>query len=88
MKIGFVVNDVKQTKPDILQLVLGMWAINRGHEVWVMGLGDFAYDPDENIRARAYSVPKKTYKTTETYLKALQSKTRLMNGLRLMNLIS
>jgi glutathione synthase len=54
-----------------------MWAVNRGHEVWVIGLGDFAYNPDENIKARAYSVPKKTYKTTESYLKALQSKTRL-----------
>ena len=40
-------------------------------------LADFAYDPDENIKARAYSVPKRNYKTTETYLKALQSKTNV-----------
>ena len=77
MKIGFVVNDVMTEQSGYTTTRLGMWAVNRGHEVWVIGLGDFAYDPDESIRARAYSVPKKVYKTTETYLKALQSKTRV-----------
>jgi glutathione synthase len=77
MKIGFVVNDIKTEQAGYTTTRLGMWAVNRGHEVWVIGLGDFAYDPDENIKARAYSVPKKTYKTTETYLKALQSKTNI-----------
>ncbi len=79
MKIGFVVNDIQTEQAGYTTTRLGMWATNRGHEVWVIGLGDFAYDPDENIRARAYSVPKKTYKNTETYLKVLQSKTRVMN---------
>jgi glutathione synthase len=77
MKIGFVVNDVQTEQSGYTTTRLGMWAVNRGHEVWVIGLGDFAYDPDESIRARAYSVPKKVYKTTESYLKALQSKTRV-----------
>ena len=79
MKIGFVVNDINTEQAGYTTTRLGMWAVNRGHEVWVMGLGDFAYDPDENIRARAYSVPKKIYKSTETYLKALQSKVRVEN---------
>ena len=77
MKIGFVVNDVKTEQTGYTTTRLGMWAVNRGHEVWVIGLGDFAYDPDENIKARAYSVPKRTYKTTDTYLKALQNKTNV-----------
>jgi glutathione synthase len=77
MKIGFVVNDIKTEQTGYTTTRLGMWAVNRGHEVWVIGLGDFAYDPDENIKARAYSVPKKAYKSTETYLKALQSKTNV-----------
>jgi glutathione synthase len=76
MKIGFVVNDVFTEQAGYTTTRLGMWAVNRGHEVWVIGLGDFAYDPDESIRARAYSVPRRTYKTTETYLRALQSKSR------------
>jgi glutathione synthase len=78
MKIGFVVNDVNTEQTGYTTTRLGMWAVNRGHEVWVIGLGDFAYDPDENIKARAYSVPKRTYKTTETYLKALQGKTHIV----------
>ncbi len=77
MKIGFVVNNINTEQAGYTTTRLGMWAINRGHEVWLIGLGDFAYDPDENIKARAYSVPKKIYKTTESYLKALQSKTRV-----------
>jgi glutathione synthase len=79
MKIGFVVNDVMTEQSGYTTTRLGMWATNRGHEVWVIGLGDFAYDPDENIRARAYTVPKKTYKSTEIYLQALQSKKRVMD---------
>ena len=78
MNIGFVVNDVQTEKAGYTTTRLGMWAVNRGHKVWVIGLGDFAYDPDENIRARAYSVPRKNYKSTETYLKTLQSKSRIM----------
>ena len=74
MKIGFVVNDIMTEQTGYTTTRLGMWSINRGHEVWVMGLGDFAYDPDENIRARARTVPKKQYKSTETYLALLQGK--------------
>ena len=44
--------------PRVFAVTLGQAAINRGHEVWVMGVGDLAYDPDENIRARATGVPK------------------------------
>ena len=72
MRLGFVVNDIMTEQAGYTTTRLGMWATNRGHDVWVMGLGDFAYDPDENIRARARTVVKKQYKTNETYLAALQ----------------
>ena len=74
MRIGFVVNDVKTEQAGYTTTRLAMCAINRGHEVWVIGLGDLAYDADESIRARATSVPKKQYKSNELYLKALQGK--------------
>ena len=32
-------------------------ATNLGHEAWMMGVGDFAYDPDGSIHARARAVP-------------------------------
>lgn len=74
MKIGFVVNDIMTEQTGYTTTRLAMWAINRGHDVWIIGLGDLAYDPDESIRARARTVPKKQYKSTETYLKTLQGK--------------
>lgn len=77
MKIGFVVNDIMTEQLGYTTTRLAMWCINRGHEAWIMGLGDLAYDPDENIRARARTVPQKAYKTTESYLKALQGKSAI-----------
>lgn len=77
MKLGFVVNDIMTEQAGYTTTRLAMWAINRGHDVWIIGLGDLAYDPDESIRARARTVPKKQYKSTELYLKALQGKTAI-----------
>jgi glutathione synthase len=48
-----------------------MAAINRGHEAWVMGAGDFAYDSDGTIRARATAAPRKTYKSSDAYIQDL-----------------
>ena len=77
MRIGLVVNDLNTEQAGYTTTRLGMWAVNRGHEVWVMGLGDFAYDADENIRARARSVPKKQFKSNELYLNTLKGKNAL-----------
>jgi len=73
MKIGFVVNDTMTEQKGYTTTRLGMTAINMGHEAWVMGVGDLAYDCDEHIRARARMVPRKRYTSNETYLKALHS---------------
>ena len=72
MKIGFVVNDVLTEEAGFSTTRLGCEAVNQGHEVFVIGVGDFAYDPDESIRARARSVPQKKYGSHESYLKDLQ----------------
>lgn len=77
MKIGLVVNDVKTEQAGYTTTRLAVAAINRGHDVWVMGLGDLAYDADESIRARVHTVPKKKYNSNELYLKALQGKTAI-----------
>ena len=74
MKIGFMVNDIKTEEPGYTTTRLAMAAINRGHEAWVMGAGDFAYDVDEKIHARARSAPKSNYKSSEGYLADLQGK--------------
>jgi glutathione synthase len=72
MKIGFVVNDVMTEDHRYTSTRLSLSALREGHEAWVMGVGDFIYDVDGSISAHARRVPGKRYKTTETYLKALQ----------------
>ncbi len=72
MRIGFFVNDIATEQAGYSTIRLAMVATNAGHEVWLMGAGDLAYDPDEYIRARARSVPRKNYKTSKSYLADLQ----------------
>ena len=63
MKIGFLVNDVMTEEAGFTTTRLGCEAVNQGHEVFVFGVGDLAYDPDERIRARARTFAKRTYKS-------------------------
>ena len=74
MRIGFVLNDVmNETLPSTtINLVLS--ALNMGHEVWLMGVGDFAYDPNDTIHAHALSASKKRFKNSEDYMDHIVSK--------------
>jgi glutathione synthase len=72
LRIGFVVNDIMTETAGYTTTRLGMAAKNLGHEAWVVGVADFAYDPDEKVCARARMAPAKRYKSTATYLKDLQ----------------
>ncbi|MDE0297576.1 MAG: glutathione synthase [Candidatus Poribacteria bacterium] len=74
MKIGFVINDIKTEEAGFTTMRLGMQATNMGHEAWIIPTGDFAYDPDEYIRARARKASRGNYKSHETYFADLQSK--------------
>ena len=79
MKIGFLVNDVMTEETGFTTTRLGCEAVNQGHDVFVFGVGDLAYDPDERIRARTRAVKKKAYKSHEGYLADLQGG---KNGIR------
>ncbi len=74
MRIGFIVNDVKTEEPGFTTTRLAAEATNRGHSAWLIGLGDLAYDPDEHIRARAFSVKPKKYKTSALFLEEIHGK--------------
>ena len=74
MRVGFVVNDIKTEEQGYSTTRLGMALINLGHESWIMGAGDLAYDPDEKIHARARSAPRNKYNASETYLADIQGK--------------
>jgi glutathione synthase len=56
-----------------------MAATNRGHDVWLIGAGDFAYDADENIRARARSVPRKKYTRSDAYIADLHNPKKVVS---------
>lgn len=72
MRIAFFVNDVRTEEPGYTTIRLAMAAVNLGHEVWLIGAGDFACDPDGRIRARARAAPRKRYKSSGTFLMDLQ----------------
>lgn len=78
MKLAMVINDLKTEWPDYTTTHLAMEATNLGHEVWYINVGDFIYDPDENVHAHAYSLPtqkdKKRFRSSTAYLNALRGK--------------
>ncbi len=77
MRIGFIVNDIQTEEAGFTTSRLATEAVNRGHTIWMIGVGDLAYDPDEHVHARAVSVPKKSYKTSEAFLSDLHGKNAL-----------
>lgn len=72
MKIGFVVNDVSTEKPVYTTIRLAMAANNLGHQAWLMGMGDFGYEPDGTLIARARAGADKRYRSLERYLEDVQ----------------
>lgn len=74
IKLGFVVNDMATEKNNFTTIRLARTAINRGHEVSLIGLAGFIYDIDGSICAHAH-VPRKTqYKDDDALLADLQAK--------------
>ncbi|MGB5811276.1 MAG: hypothetical protein WBG86_12140, partial [Polyangiales bacterium] len=74
MKIGFVVNDIKTEQAGFTTTRLATEAVNAGHKAWLIGVGDFAYDADEKVHARATTVPKAKYKDSAAFLADLHGK--------------
>jgi glutathione synthase len=74
MKIGFIVNAMYTPVSGQTTYRLAAEAVNQGHEVWIASTGNFSYDPDDKIRARARAVPAGSYNTVESFIQAFQSK--------------
>jgi len=73
VKIGFVVNRVATEEPGYTTTRLAMTATRMGHEVWLMGVDDFAHDPDGSVTASARTAPAKAYRSLKTYLDKVQA---------------
>jgi glutathione synthase len=76
MRIGFVVNDVATEEPQYTTTRLALAASRRGHEVWLMGVGDFSQRADGSIGATARGAPGRRYTSLESYLRAVRSSKR------------
>lgn len=74
MRIGFVLNDVMTETLPSTTLNLAKKAQEMGHEVWLMGVGDFLYDAEDRVRAHARMAPDRKYRHTEDFLAAIISK--------------
>lgn len=72
MRIGFVVNDIATEEDSYTTTRLAMTALDHGHEAWIIGVGDFANDVDNGVRAWARSAPRTKYKSGATYLRDLR----------------
>jgi glutathione synthase len=70
-----MVNDIKTEEPGYTTIRLAMAATNMGHDAWLIGAGDFSYQVDENIHARARSVISRKYKSSTKFLADLQGRT-------------
>jgi len=73
MKMGFVVNRLATEQPGYTTTRLAMTASRMGHDVWVIGVDDFAHDPDGSVTANAGSTPSKNHRSLKTFLEKVQS---------------
>ncbi len=73
MKAGFFVNDVATEQVSYSTTRLARAAAEAGHDVWYLGADDFAYDPDESVRARARRAPAEGQADLETFLEAVRA---------------
>ncbi|MGB3619533.1 MAG: glutathione synthetase [Catalinimonas sp.] len=72
MTIGFVINDVLTEKAGYTTVFLAMRMHNRGHRVYLIGVGDLCYDPSGQMGATARRAPDKKFKDQKNYLTAVQ----------------
>jgi glutathione synthase len=73
MRLGFVVNDVATEVPQYTTVRLALAARRRGHEVWLMGVGDLSHADSGEVKARARGPQDKNYRSLKSFLEDVQS---------------
>ncbi|MBK6264065.1 ATP-grasp domain-containing protein [Marivirga sp. S37H4] len=74
MKIGFVVNQIATEEAWYDTTLLSSNAVQRGHEVYVMEVGDLMYLENGHMGAPAIKVSNSKFRNLENYLKHIQDK--------------
>lgn len=72
MKIGFVVNAIETEQEFYTTNRLALTARQMGHEAWFMGIGDFSYQPDGTLAAKARAGDAKNYRSLKKHLDDVQ----------------
>jgi glutathione synthase len=72
IRIGFVINEMSREPDRSSTLRIGLTALNRGHEVFFISVGDLMYEDDEKIRAKACVPEQKKYSSVENLSKELK----------------
>lgn len=72
LKIGFVVNRVSTEKNNYTTIRIARTAANRGHEVALIGLGDFIYDVNGAVCAHAHIPRRDDYCDDAAFLDDVQ----------------
>jgi glutathione synthase len=72
MKIAFIVNDVATETAVYTTTSLAWTAHKREHDVYLIGVGDLSYSADEHMTAIGHKVPGHSYKSADTFLKAMK----------------
>jgi glutathione synthase len=73
VKIGFVVNAVATEHAEYTTTRLAFAASRRGHETWLMGVGDLTQEPDGPVTAHAVAAAPKRHRSAAGYLTSLQA---------------
>ncbi len=76
IKLAFVVNDVATEQDNYTTIRLARKAVARGHQVALIGLGDFIYDWEDGICAMATLSKIETFDDDTVYLAHLQESER------------
>lgn len=74
MKVAFVVNDIGSERVNYSTTHMALAAVKRGHEVFYIGVADFALDPDGMVHAHALKPPRTNFRAAGPFMKSLKSK--------------
>lgn len=72
MTVAFVVNDILTEKPTYTTTVLATRLHRAGHKVYLIGVGDLLFLPNDHMGANACRVPDGEYADHNAYLEAMQ----------------
>lgn len=75
MRIAFVVNDVQTEVADYTTTLLALTAVNRGHDVFYINVGDFSLNLDNHTYAHAIIPTKIHHRSSHVFLKEIQNQT-------------